>query len=228
MSKKGKNAHKTYILCLQKVKMGVYFTLLNDGVESIARGWFRLKKIPFLILVMILLVVTFTVTAEEVAFRPGDWAFNHAPEETVLSFQEDGTGAFYGIPCRWEDDGTFLHLTLETGAEFFLRYRMADEHAIIWLPAEYVRAEGDAHEGVAGSWKGKNGSASTFIFREEDNMFLEDGTFTGTFKADSEAGTIRLAYIGGFGDALLYFIQEGNDDLKIEYPWTLVRTEQTP
>ena len=228
MSKKGRNAHKTYILCLQKVKMGVYFTMLNDVNEFDSRGWFRLKKNPFLILVVILLAVSLAATAEDAGFKPGDWAFNHAPEEPVLSLREDGAGTFYGLPCRWEDDGAFLRLTAENGTEFSLRYRMTDDRMMVWLPAEYVRAEGDAHEGVAGSWKGKNGSGNTFIFREEDNMFLEDGTFTGSFKVDPEAGTIRLVYIGGFDDALLYFSQEGNGDLKIEYPWTLVKTEQTP
>ena len=59
-------------------------------------------------------------------------------------------------------------------------------------------------------------------------MFLEDGTFTGTYRVDPEAGTIQLVYIGGFGDALLYFTQEGNDDLKVEYPWILVETQKTP
>ena len=221
MSKKGRNAHKTYILCLQKVKMGVYFTMLNGDIEFVSRGWFRLKKVSFLFLVLILLVVSVAPAEETPGFRPGDWAFNHAPETSVLVLREDGSGAFYGLPCSWEDDGEFLHLTAEDGAETLLRYKVTEEQTTIWLPAEYSRVEGDAHKGV-------NGSGSSFIFREEDNMFLEDGTFTGTFRVKPEEGTIQLIYIGGFGDALLYFSQEGNDDLKVEYPWILVETQQTP
>ena len=202
--------------------------MLNDVIEFDSRGWFQTKKACFLFLVLILLVVSVAPAEETPGFRPGDWAFNHAPETSVLVLREDGSGAFYGLPCSWEDDGEFLRLVSEDGAETLIRYRVTDEQATIWLPAEFSRIEGDAHKGVSGSWKGKNGSGNTFIFREEDHMFLEDGTFTGTYRVDPEAGTIQLVYIGGFGDALLYFTQEGNDDLKVEYPWILVETQKTP
>lgn len=202
--------------------------MLNDVIEFDSRGWFQTKKACFLFLVLILLTVSLAAAAGDAGFRSGDWAFNHAPEETVLSLQEGGAGTFYGLPCSWEDDGEFLRLVSEDGAETLIRYRVTDEQATIWLPAEFSRIEGDAHKGVSGSWKGKNGSGNTFIFREEDHMFLEDGTFTGTYRVDPEAGTIQLVYIGGFGDALLYFTQEGNDDLKVEYPWILVETQKTP
>ena len=202
--------------------------MLNEGYEFDLRGWFRLKKVAFLILVLILFCVSVAAADETAGLGPGDWAFNHAPEESVLLLQEDGTGAFYGLPCSWKDDGSFLYLTVEDGTEIALRYLAADGKTTIWLPAEYVRAEGDANEGIMGAWKGKNKSGNTFIFREEDMRFLEDGTFTGSFTVDPEAGTVRLVYIGGFEDAVLYFRQDGNDDLKIEYPWTLTETQKTP
>ena len=224
----GKKAHKTYILCLQIVKMGVYFSVLKDEIEFVSGGWFRLKKAVFLFLVLVLLAGFAAAGAEEAGFRPGDWAFNHAPETSVLVLREDGTGVFQGVSCIWEDDGTFLHLTAETGEELSLRYLTSEERTVIYLPAEYVRVEGDAHEGVFGSWKGKTSEGSTFIFRQEDKRFLEDGTFTGTFRADPEEGTILLVYIGGFGDTLLYYSQEGNDSLTVEYPWPLVETQPAP
>ena len=49
----GKKAHKTYILCLQIVKMGVYFSVLKDEIEFVSGGWFRLKKVVFLFLVLV-------------------------------------------------------------------------------------------------------------------------------------------------------------------------------
>ena len=227
MSKKGRNARKTYILCLQKVKMRVYFTMLNEDMKSVLRGWFQLKKVSFLFLVLILLSISLAAPAESTGFRPGDWAFNYAPETSVLLLREDGTGIYQGTPCTWQDDGTFLRLAGEAG-EISLRYRVTDGKTMIYLPSEYFRAEDDTGEGILGSWVRKEPSKSTFIFRGRDGMFLEDGTFTGTFRVDPEAGTILLVYIGGFEDTLLYYSQEGNDDLKIEYPWTLVETVKTP
>ena len=60
-------------------------------------------------------------------------------------------------------------------------------------------------------------------------MFLEDGTFVGTFTEDPEAGTVQLVYLQQmFDDTLCYFRLEGNDVLKMEYPWPLVETQKAP
>ena len=250
MSKKGTNPHKTYILCLKKKKKGVYFILLNEEIEfdsvrmispntpndsviltGIRQGVpkYVIRKIvfPALVLILILSMVA-AASAESASFRPGDWAFNHEPEKSVLLLREDGTAIWQGTECTWKDDGDFIHLTPESGEEISIRYQATEEKTLVWLPVEYRRAEEVPGEGLNGAWIGKESEGSTFIFRESDHMFLEDGTFTGTFTVDPEAGTLLLAYIQYFDDTLCYFRLEGNDVLKMEYPWPLVETQQTP
>ncbi len=250
MSKKGTKPHETYILCLNKQKKGVYFRMLNEDIEKdftrmvspkaqkgsvvltgIRQGVpkYVIRKTAFLTLVMILILgILPAAQAESTGFRPGDWAFNHEPEKSVLLLREDGTAVWQGQECAWQDDGGYLHLKPEDGEEITIRYQATAEKTLVWLPAEYVRAEGVPGEGLAGAWIGKESEGSTFIFRESDHMFLEDGTFTGTFTEDPEAGTLLLAYIQYFDDTLCYFRLEGNDVLKMEYPWPLVETQQTP
>ena len=95
---------------------------------------------------------------------------------------------------------------------------------MLYIPTEYVRAEGYFREGLPGVWTGKGEGKSSFIFRD-DGMFLEDGTFIGTFRTDPEAGTILLAYSQYFDDTLCYFRMDGNDALTVDYPWTMVETQ---
>ncbi len=161
-------------------------------------------------------------------FPAGDWAFNHEPEKSVLLLREDGTAVWQGQECIWKDDGGFLQLTPEGGEAVSVRYQVTEGKTLIWLPAEYQRVKEVPGEGLIGAWVGTESEGSNFIFREADHMFLEDGTFTGTFTEDPEAGTVLLAYIQYFDDTLCYFRLEGNDVLKMEYPWPLVETQQTP
>ena len=206
-------------------KGSVVLTGIRQGVPK-----YVIRKTAFLTLVMILILsMIAAASAESAGFRPGDWAFNHEPEKSVLLLREDGTAVWKGKDCTWQDDGEYLHLATGNGEEVSLRYRTAEGKTLIWLPVEYVRAEGVPGEGLIGAWIGKESEGSTFIFRESDHMFLEDGTFTGTFRTDPEAGTVLLVYLQHlFDDTLCYFRLEGNDILKMEYPWPLVETQQTP
>ena len=206
----------------------------NDSVSltGIRQGVPRyvIRKTAFLALGLILILSLFAAaSAENAGFRPGDWAFNYEPESSVLLLREDGTAVWKGNEYTWKDDGEWLHLAPDGGEEILIRYQATEEKTLIWLPVEYQRVEEVPGEGLAGAWIGKESEGSSFIFREADRMFLEDGTFTGTFRTDEEAGTVLLVYLQHlFDDTLCYFRLEGNDILLMEYPWALVETQKAP
>ena len=177
---------------------------------------------------VILLCFSVIVTAGAEGFPAGDWAFIHAPEESVLLLREDGTAVLKGREYTWQDDAEngFLRFASE-GEETALRYLVTEDKIQLYFPVEYNRVEDVPGEGLIGAWIGKDSEMSTFIFRQ-DNMFLEDGTFTGTFRQDNETGSLLLAYIKYFDDTLCYFSLEGNDVLKVDYPWSMVETQKTP
>jgi len=186
-----------------------------------------IRKVLLPVLVLILaLGVSFPATAENAGFPTGDWAFNYAPEESVLLLREDGTAVLKGQDYTWTDDGEFLTLTEENGETVSLRYLATEKKTLLYFPTEYVRAEDVPGFGLIGAWKGKESEGSTFIFRS-DKMFLEDGTFTGTFRMDPEAGTLLLVYIKYFEDTLCYFRLD-NDILTVDYPWPMVERQATP
>lgn len=177
---------------------------------------------------VILLCFSVIAAAGAEGFPVGDWAFIHAPEESVLLLREDGTAVLKGRDCTWQDDAEkgFLRFASE-GEETSLRYLVTEDKIQLYFPVEYNRVEDVPGEGLIGAWIGKDSEMSTFIFRQ-DNMFLEDGTFTGTFRQDNETGSLLLAYIKYFDDTLCYFSLEGNDVLKVDYPWSMVETQKTP
>ena len=177
---------------------------------------------------VILLCFSVIAAAGAEGFPAGDWAFIHAPEESVLLLREDGTAVLKGREYTWQDDAEngFLRFASD-GEETSLRYLVTEDKVQLYFPAEYNRVEDVPGEGLIGAWIGKDSEMSTFIFRQ-DNMFLEDGTFTGTFRQDQETGSLLLAYVKYFDDTLCYFSLEGNDVLKVDYPWSMVETQKTP
>lgn len=185
-----------------------------------------IRKLVCLLLLFALCAVG-TAVSESTQITAGDWAFTHAPEESVLLLREDGTAVFKGQEYSWTGDGEFIRLAAEGGEEISLRFVSTEEKTLLYIPTEYIRAEEYPGEGLYGAWIGKEHEGSTFIFRE-DNRFLEDGTFTGTFRIDEEAGSFLLVYIRYFDDTLCYFHMEGNDALTVDYPWTMVETQAAP
>ena len=177
---------------------------------------------------VILLCFSVIAAAGAEGFPAGDWAFIHAPEESVLLLREDGTAVLKGREYTWQDDAEngFLRFASD-GEETSLRYLVTEDKVQLYFPAEYNRVEDVPGEGLIGAWIGKDSEMSTFIFRQ-DNMFLEDGTFTGTFRQDKDTGSLLLAYVKYFDDTLCYFSLEGNDVLKVDYPWSMVETQKTP
>ena len=182
-----------------------------------------IKKLVCLLLLFALCAAG-TAVSESTQITAGDWAFIHAPEESVLLLREDRTAVFRGAECSWTGDGELIHLIPEEGGEITLRLVTTEEKTVLYIPTEYVRAEGYIREGLPGVWTGKEAGKSSFIFRD-DSVFLEDGTFTGTFRVDEEAGTILLVYSQYFDDTLCYFRMDGNDALTVDYPWTVTETQ---
>ena len=176
------------------------------------------------LLILFVLCAAGTASAEGAQIGPGDWAFIHAPQESVLLLREDGTAVFEGQEYSWTGDGEILRLAAESGEEITLRFVTAGEKTLLYIPTEFVRMEGYTGEGLLGVWTGKEHEGSTFIFRD-DGLFLEDGTFTGSYRVDREAGTFLLIYSQYFDDTLCYFRMDGNDALTVEYPWTMVETQ---
>ena len=203
-------------------------SVILTGIRQGVPRYVTRKTVFSALLLILILFISGAASAENAGFRPGDWAFNYEPGKSVLLLREDGTAVWKEQQCTWQDDGEYLHLIPENGEGISIRYQITADEALIWLPIEYRRAEGVPGEGLIGAWVGKESEGSTFIFRETDHMFLEDGTFTGTFRTDPEAGTVLLVYLQYFDDTLCYFSLEGNDVLKMEYPWPLVATQITP
>lgn len=181
------------------------------------------RKIVCLILLFALCAAG-TAVSESTQIAAGDWAFNHAPEESVLLLREDGTAVFRGQEYSWTGDGEFIRLAAEGGEEISLRFVTTEEKTLLYIPSEYIREEDYPGEGLYGAWVGKEHEGSTFIFRD-DNRFLEDGTFTGTFRIDEEDGTFLLIYPEYFDDTLCYFRLDGNNVLTVDYPWPMVETQ---
>ena len=126
-----------------------------------------IRKTAFLALVLILILgISVAEPAETAGFRPGEWAFNHEADKTVLLLREDGTAVWQEEDFTWTDDGEFLHLVPEEGEAVSIRYLAGDGKTLIWLPVEYVRTEDDPGEGLAGAWIEKETGGNTFIFRE--------------------------------------------------------------
>ena len=81
----------------------------------------------------------------------GDWAFNHAPEKTVLLVRDDGTAVYDGRDWTWEGDETFLNLQNTEGETFSIRYAADEDGIRIYLPGDYTRRDKLVDEEIARS-----------------------------------------------------------------------------
>ena len=71
----------------------------------------------------------------------GDWAFHHAPENSVLLVREDGTAVYDGKDWTWKGDETFLTLTGPEGQKVSIRYEAGEDSMKVYLPGEYTRRD---------------------------------------------------------------------------------------
>ena len=106
------------------------------------------------LLILFVLCAAGTASAEGTQIGPGDWAFIHAPEESVLLLREDGTAVFEGQEYSWTGEGEFLRLEAESGGEITLRFVVTGEKTLLYIPTDFVRMEGYTGEGLLGVWTG--------------------------------------------------------------------------
>ena len=97
-----------------------------------------IRKLVCLLLLFALCAVG-TAVSESTQITAGDWAFTHAPEESVLLLREDGTAVFKGQEYSWTGDGEFIRLAAEGGEEISLRFVTTEEKTLLYIPKEYVR-----------------------------------------------------------------------------------------
>ena len=91
------------------------------------------------LLILFVLFAAGTASAEGAQIGPGDWAFIHAPQESVLLLREDGTAVFEGQEYSWTGDGEILRLAAESGEEITLRFVTAGGKTLLYIPTEFVR-----------------------------------------------------------------------------------------
>ena len=184
----------------------------------------RLWTVVFLVIFCLAAASSFS---EDVFPLIGDWAFHHAPENSVLLVREDGTAVYDGKDWTWKGDETFLRLTGPEGQKVSIRYEAEEDSMKVYLPGEYTRRDKLTDEEIWGAWIRDGSEQSSFVF-EKDKRFLEDQVFQGNYEVDTEAGTILLMYLpkGYFADTLCYFDREaGSDHMTVYYPWPMTATK---
>ncbi|MCR5001875.1 MAG: hypothetical protein K6A71_08785 [Lachnospiraceae bacterium] len=151
------------------------------------------------------------------------WAYNHEPEKDALVLYEDGRATLDGEEYTYTKNDTFISMTDGSGNTVDHRYVADEAHDQIYFykPAVYHREEDGKGGGIVGLWIEENGR-NQFQFSKE-GTFSEENIFFGNYLIDKQAGTIKLMYTDPIEDTLLYYSQDG-DELKIEYPWPMVRT----
>ena len=149
----------------------------------------------------------------------GRWAYDHDPENAVLTLKKDGRAVYEGTKYEFSSDGQYIRLDAGKGEEpILLRYVLDGETMILYQPAEYEREE--TAEGLAGHWTCAPRNW-TYDFSEE-GAFKEDGTFSGEYDVDEDAGTFTLHYEDYFDDTTCFYSLDGTR-LTVEYPWAMVR-----
>ncbi|MCR4616705.1 MAG: hypothetical protein K5669_00795 [Lachnospiraceae bacterium] len=147
------------------------------------------------------------------------WAYDYDPQTEVMALYENGSAEFKGEKYKYTKDDSFIHL-IKGDEKLDLRYMTGDGNITIYEKSIY-KQDGTKNEGIKGSWAADNGW--TFVFTA-DGKFSEENIFFGNYSVDEENACIKLMYDDPIPDAYLYYEING-DELTIEYPWPLVKTE---
>ncbi len=147
------------------------------------------------------------------------WAYNYEPAAEALKLCDDGTAVFDGTAYTYTKDDSHIILTDSSGQVQNMRYVTDGDGIVIYKIKTYVPAADFEHNGVIGIWYENN---SSFQFTDK-GTFLEDNVFPGHYFVNEEQGTITLCYNDPFEDTVFYYSLDG-DNLRIEYPWPMVKT----
>ncbi|MBP5604316.1 MAG: hypothetical protein J6X60_02060 [Ruminiclostridium sp.] len=156
--------------------------------------------------------------------KPGtleSWAYDYEPTVEALRLCDDGTAVFDGTAYTYTKDDSHIILTDNSGQVQNMRYVTDGDGIVIYKIKTYILAGTAGHNGVIGIWNENN---SSFQFTDK-GTFLEDNVFPGHYFVDEEQGTIKLCYNDPFEDTIFYYSLDG-DDLRVEYPWPMVKTVQ--
>ena len=155
------------------------------------------------------------------------WAAVYEKDKEILSFKKDGGAVYKGTEYdSYTIDDDFI--TFKGKEELKSRYVMKRKKMLLYETKDYKKevvegAYNDVPEdSVVGLWSFDANYSFEFT---EKGTFYEDRNFPGHYLVDEEAHTIKLMYNDHFEDIYLYYTREG-DVLKIEYPWSLVPTEE--
>ena len=178
-------------------------------------------RIPVLAAVMV-----FSVMFAGCGGKTEHWAYNHEPDKDALVLYDNGKATLDGQEYKYTRDDTFISMTDASGNTVDHRYVNDEAHEQIYFykPSLYHRDEKEGGAGIIGLWTEENGR-NIFQFTKE-GTFSEENIFFGHYLVDKQAGTIKLMYDDPIEDTIIYYSLDG-DDLKIDYPWPMVKTGST-
>lgn len=181
-----------------------------------------MRKIKLIGLGCILLCLLFAVSGCAKEVNAESWAYIHEPEVEILRLGDDGKASFKGKAYEYSKDEQFLTLTDDNNQVLKMRCVMKNEKMLLYETTTYRYAGEGEPDGIMGFWSSEENSWA-YEFTEK-GTFLEDGVFPGHYLVDEEEGTIKLMYNDHFEDTYVYYLIDG-DQLIIEYPWPMVKTE---
>ena len=152
----------------------------------------------------------------------GEWAYNHEPTVTTLTFKS-GSVNYKGKNYKYTDDGNGVLALTSSDESFNLRYKFDEDTLYIYEHMTYYyQGEGEP-DGLVGYWLSENGR-SDYEFTTEGS-FREDGYIPGKYVVSDDGTYIFCVYNDMYADTRVYFTIVGNE-LRVEYPWAMVKTQK--
>lgn len=183
-----------------------------------------MKILKSMLLGLVLTIFIFSLTGCQQAKDQfyGDWAYNHDTETTIISFKSNNKAVFNGEKYKYTFDDKFI--TLKSGdEELKLRYEWDNDYWLLYLPETYYYEGEKSSDGIVGRWVDRQTNWS-YEFTA-DGTFRENDCFPGYY-LDNNDGSILLVYNDQFYDTTIYYTIN-NDEMTVEYPWTMVKTSKT-
>ncbi len=169
---------------------------------------------------LITFIFTMIMSATGCGKKTESWAYVHEPEVETIAFFDNGKAVYKGNDYKYSKDDSFITLSGKDSEDLKLRYVMDGDSMILYEKSTYKRAD-EAGDGIVGTWTQDNGWSYVFT---KDGEFSEENIFYGHYSVDEENSCIKLMYSDPLEDAYLYYTLNG-DELTIDYPWPMTRTE---
>ena len=181
-----------------------------------------MKKLEYYLVTMLALCASLVLFGcGKAAEKTESWAYIHEPSEEILSFYDDGEALYKGEKYSYSKDDSYIMLDDDNGDHLGLRYVMEGDTMLLYEKSTYEYDGQKDTDGIVGVWKQDNGWEYQFT---DDGKFSEENIFFGRYTVDEENSCIKLMYDDPIEDAYLYYELDG-DELTIDYPWPMVKTE---